>query len=176
MQLIGKQEEARDSYASALAEIENEELAKVRVSTARLYRKIAKTHETQHNCDEALRQYERAEVTLGASNKFSSADWAELIETRLGRIWAHYFNQALEKMVSELDELRGAVELHGTSRQRADFLHHEVLARFRRERFVVSDEIVALALRGLELQQHDRRRPIDWPFSFFYRPGAHLSL
>ena len=155
LQLIGKQEEARDSYASALAEIENEELAKVRVSTARLYRKIAKTHETQHNCDEALRQYDRAEVTLGASNKFSSADWAELIETRLGRIWAHYFNQALEKMVSELDELRGAVELHGTSRQRADFLHHEVLTRFRRERFVVSDETLALALRGLELRQQD---------------------
>ena len=156
LQLIGKQEEARDSYASALAEIENEELAKVRVSTARLYRKIAKTHETQHNCDEALRQYDRAEVTLGASNKFSSADWAELIETRLGRIYAHYFNQApLEKMVSELDELRGAVELHGTSRQRADFLHHEVLTRFRRERFVVSDETLALALRGLELQQQD---------------------
>jgi len=53
-------------------------------------------------------------VTLGASNKFSLADWAELIETRLGRIWAHYFNQALEKMVSELDDIRGAVELHGT--------------------------------------------------------------
>src|SRR5204862_7055373 len=132
-----------------------EVLAKVRVSTARLYRKIAKTRETQHNCDEALRQYDRAELTLGASNKFTSADWAELIETRLGRIWAHYFNQALEKMVSELDELRGAVELHGTSRQRADFLHHEVLPRFRRERFVVSDETLALALRGLELRQHD---------------------
>jgi hypothetical protein len=58
-------------------------------------------------------------------------------------------------MVSELDELRGAVELHGTSRQRADFLHHEVLTRFRRERFVVSDETLALALRGLELQQQD---------------------
>jgi class 3 adenylate cyclase/tetratricopeptide (TPR) repeat protein len=156
LQLIGKQEEARDSYASALAEIENEEPAKVRVSTARLYRKIAKTHETQHNCDEALRQYDQAEAILRASNKFSSADWAELIETRLGRIWAHYFKQAaLEKMVSELDELRGAVELHGTSRQRADFLHHEVLSRFRRERFVVSDETLALALRGLELQQQD---------------------
>src|SRR5436305_14459364 len=58
-------------------------------------------------------------------------------------------------MVSELDELRGAVELHGTSRQRADFLHHEVLTRFRRERFVVSDETLALALRGLELRQQD---------------------
>lgn len=155
LQLIGKQEEARDSYASALGEIENEEPAKVRVSIARLYRKIAKTHETQHNCDEALRQYDRAEMTLGASNKFSSADWAELIETRLGRIWAHYFNQALEKMVTELDELRGAVELHGTSRQCADFLHHEVLTRFRQERFVVSDETLALALRGLELRQRN---------------------
>src|SRR5438067_1627081 len=50
---------------------------------------------------------------------------------------------------------RQALEQIKLAGERADFLHHEVLTRFRRERFVVSDETLALALRGLELRQQD---------------------
>ena len=158
LHLIGCEEQARASYVSALAEVEKlaeAERATVRRSKARLHRKIGKTHESQRGHEEALRQYDRAKATLGEERGFVSEDWAEQIETHLERIWVPYFGNTVEEMAREVNALRNVVELHGTSRQRGDFVHCQVLMRFRQERYAVSDETLALARKVFELREKD---------------------
>ena len=149
LELIGRHEEARDEMPGSSG-APREDAGRAR---ARFCRKIAKTHQSQHDLELALSYYEKAEAALGEAGAFSDADWEELIETRLERMWVYYFLGQDDELSREVNAIRVCVEAHGNARQRSEFLHRSVLMRFRQERYVVSDETVALALQALRDRQ-----------------------
>jgi eukaryotic-like serine/threonine-protein kinase len=156
LQLIGRHEEGRDTYGRAMAlgpGLSPELTVGCKTSQARLYRKIAKTYETQRNYQETFHHYDEAETTLGDSQAFGRGEWEEWIETRLERLWVYYFLNDVEEMARQVSAIQNVVETQGTPRQRAVFSERIVLMRFQQERYVISDETIALAQRSLAFRQ-----------------------
>ncbi|CAN5925588.1 hypothetical protein BH11MYX4_BH11MYX4_06460 [soil metagenome] len=146
LRITGRQESARESYGAAL------ERRSRGIQRARLHRKIGKTWETHHVHDRALESYALAASALGEGRaKRDEAFWQEYVQLTLDRLWVHYWLNRVEEMEALIASSRDSLMEHGSPFQRARFVQLVVMLRIRRERYLVTEETVALAREAFEL-------------------------
>ncbi len=145
LELTGQHEQAWTAFQSALALVPASE----RVWRSRLYRKAGKTRETLRLYDDATQAYRQAELALGDELPEATMEWRqEWIMLQLDRILLGYWVGRVQEMALLVEQVRPAVEHHGTPFQRSLFYRNLALMALRRDRFVVSDEMLSDARRA----------------------------
>ncbi|MBL8203281.1 MAG: tetratricopeptide repeat protein [Blastocatellia bacterium] len=141
---MGQHEAAREAYYRAL-EIQAALLLPDNVMQARLYRKIGTAHMMQRHYEEASQAWAQAEQSLGdMSDPQPDAASNEWIDIQSDRVMYHYWKNEPLGMKSICDRLLPVVERIGTPLQRANALYSYNLYLFRQQRYVVSDEVMAM--------------------------------
>ncbi len=149
MAVTGEHAPARSSYEEALRDPGGPPIAE-----ARLHRKIGKTWEAHHDHAGALRSYARGADILGQGGVArDTAWWHEVIQVTIERLWVHYWLNGVQQMELLIAQSSPVVEEHGTSYQRARFVQLVAMRNIRRERYLVSDDTVALARKALTIAQ-----------------------
>ncbi|WP_309887445.1 protein kinase domain-containing protein [Archangium sp.] len=140
--LVGRHEEARESYARGLRDTAPER----GLERARLHRKTGKAWETHHAHDEALVAYHAAEQALGVPpTDAAEAWWNEWLHIQIERLSVYYWMARLDEMEELSRRLQPAVERHATPLQRARFFEVRVQRNLRAERYLASGETVRFA-------------------------------
>jgi len=140
--LTGQLDEARAAYQEALAQVPMHDY----IRQAHLHRKRAQTWKTQRRFDEGLQAYSTAEATLeGEAAERTQEWWQEWIEIQHERIEIHYLQAQLHELTELIEQTRPVVERYGAPVQRADFFLSLARMSIRRDRFVVSEEVVEYA-------------------------------
>jgi tetratricopeptide (TPR) repeat protein len=99
--------------------------------------------------DEADQVYQQAETALGQEPADATVDWwQEWVMLQLDRIYLYYWPGRVQEMMELADKVRPAVEHYGTPLQRGKFYSNLAMAAVRRDRYVISDEILAVARKG----------------------------
>jgi DNA-binding SARP family transcriptional activator/tetratricopeptide (TPR) repeat protein len=144
--LRAQHEEALQAYRSAQARTPSEE----RVWQARLHRKEGSVLREQRMYADALAACHRAEVALGER---PDADddrwWAEWLEVQVDRVWAHYWLAQWPEMNELVNKARPVVQERGSVASRARFLMASCLMHLRKDRYSVSDEMLANSREAL---------------------------
>jgi tetratricopeptide (TPR) repeat protein len=140
--LAGQRDEARTSYGQALSfTTENATCGR-----ARLYRKMGKTWETQHQHHDALRLHRQALDLLGSEATDSLPEQrAEWIQLNVDLLRVFYWLGDVPGMESIVRKLQPVVELFGSPIQQVRFYHALLQWSFRRDRYVVDDETLGYA-------------------------------
>lgn len=142
----GQQELARESFEAAL------EGRRGSVDRARLHRKIGKTWETHHVHDRALESYALGSAALGETREeWTDVAWQEFVQLTIDRSWVYYWLNRTEELESLIESSRGVLMQRGSRFQRARLLQLVVMLRVRRERYLVTEETVALAREAFDL-------------------------
>ena len=150
LQLTGQHEQAWAAYQSAVALVAIDE----RVRCARLYHKAGKTRELQHLYDEAAQVYQQAETALGEEPAEEAREWRqEWMMLLLDRVNLGYWQGRVAEMTSLVEKVRPAVENYGAPLQRAMFYGNMAITALRRDRYVVSAEILTEAQRAFAAAQ-----------------------
>ena len=144
--LTGSHPEARRCHQVA-AETAHESEAQVR----RLDLKIARTWLAEYELDQAWADFESLLTRLGDPAGFSGVDWSVWLDARLGQLDVLYFKADIPEMSSLVNEIRAAVEQHGTLPQRSAYFHMRVQLESRRSRFRHSAEAVSDSQQALDL-------------------------
>jgi tetratricopeptide (TPR) repeat protein len=140
LSLTGQHGEAKLAYEHALAQSQEKDALR----QARLWRKIGNTCRDEFHSDEALESYRQAEAALGTvSHPFDPSWWREWIQIQLERLWNAYWQSRMTELADLVREVQAVVDRYGTTLQRAVFYHGVVLDALRRERYVISDQILA---------------------------------
>jgi eukaryotic-like serine/threonine-protein kinase len=135
--LKGRRDEARAAYDEALRRTVESQL----VPRARLYRKIGKTWETQHEHEDALRCYVLARDILGKDALPESPErHEEWIQAHIDQLWVYYWLGRVQEMDTIVGQLRPLMEKYGTAIQRVRFFQSQLQLNLRRDRYVVSEE------------------------------------
>ncbi len=121
------------------------------LARARLARKTGDSLRGQNRWSDALEAYALAEAALGKEPPGSeAAEWHEFVELQMGVVWARYFLGQTDEISRLAEDLRPAVERHGTATQRGAMYNCLILAAFRRERYATTDETLAMAREAAE--------------------------
>src|SRR5439155_314596 len=116
------------------------------IGQARLQRKEADANEAHQHYGAALALLDHAETSLGPEPDVANqAWWHEWIEVQNGRFRVHYWTANREAMAAASTILSPVVERHGTPKQRVAHLQWLANENMRRERYVPSDETLAMA-------------------------------
>ena len=142
--LRNRHAEARAAFDRAIEDSEGN-----RETLARLHRKRGKTYEIEHDHDEALCAYERAEAALGERDALSDAARNEWIRIILDRAWVYYWLDRPEKIDAELETVRPFVEEGGLATHRYHYFMALVNRNHRRHRYRVPAETLTFARRML---------------------------
>jgi len=125
-----------------------------RIWRARLHRKVGVVMREQRRYSEALEACQRAELGLGVQpGADDSLWWGEWLEVQLDRVWAHYWLAQWPEMDELTQKLQPVMQERGTARSRLHFLLASCLMHLRRERYVVSDEMLANSREALALSR-----------------------
>lgn len=144
--LTNKRDEARTAYGEALLGTP-EQQSSVR---ARLYRKLGKTWESQHEHATALEYYELAKKTLSARSDAGSEGRGEWIQVHIEQLWVHYWLNDVTAMEAILETLRPLIESDATPLQQARFFEGRMLFNFRRDRYLITEETLGFARAAVE--------------------------
>lgn len=135
--LEGRRDEARAAYEEALKRTMEHHL----VPRARIYRKIGKTWETQHEHEDALQCYLLARDILGKEALPESPDrHEEWIQAHIDQLWVYYWLGRVQEMDSIVCQLRPLMDQFGAPIQRVRFFQSQLQLNLRRDRYVVSEE------------------------------------
>jgi hypothetical protein len=104
----------------------------------------------QGQYDQALQAYDRAERVLGTeptgpvidNDQPASGWWQHWLEIQYWRIFVYYFLGWWHKTAQLIERAKPALERHGTPLQRTWFSASHLGGIMRRERYVISDEIL----------------------------------
>jgi DNA-binding SARP family transcriptional activator len=117
---------------------------------ARLHRKAGVVLRDQRHYAEALSVCHRAEMVLGEQPKKNNDRWwDEWLEVQVEKVWAHYWLAQWLEMDALVDKLQPVVKRRGKVASRMRFLMASCLMHLRRERYIVSDEMLADSLEAL---------------------------
>lgn len=145
LQLTGQHEQAWTAYHSALSLVPTGE----QIRRARLYHKAGKTREMLRLYDEAAQVYQQAEAALGEETDETTLEWRqEWMMLLLDRVNLGYWLGQVQEMTALVEKVRPVVERYGAPLQRAMFYGNLTITALRRDRYVVSDEILADAERA----------------------------
>jgi hypothetical protein len=151
--LLGRRDEARTAYTEGLRHARDA----ARATSARLYRKVGKTWETEHRHEAALGSYEQALALLAGEAKGSSSAYRdEWIQVHLDQLWVYYFLDRVADMNAHVDRLEGVIHEHGSALQRARFLRTKWMRNLRRDRYVADGDTLALARAALDASYEAR--------------------
>lgn len=143
---LGRRTEARRAYDNAFS------LAPAAncVERARLHRKTGKSWETEHRHADALSAYDSARSLLEADlSNAPSAMRDEWFQVRIDQLWVYYFLDRVSDMEPLIAELQPVVHGQATALQRARFLGTLWMRNLRRDRYVASEETIAIARSAL---------------------------
>jgi serine/threonine protein kinase len=162
LMLVGDRQQARAIYGLAL-----ERISSASSAAPSILRKLGKTWEMEHQHEEALSHYARAQNALGAlSSHTTQALREEWIQVRIEQLWVYYWLAR----VADMDQLAATLEPHigehGSALQYARFFQVRVLANMRRERFHISEETLSYAHSALGACQ-DASALAELPMSQF---------
>ncbi len=144
--LVGRRDEARSAYEGALGRFPMDDC----LPRARVYRKLGKTWETQHQHENALRSYQLAQHAAEAGPaQMPPVLRDEWLHVHIEQLWVHYWLNRVEEMDELIAALRPVVEAHGSSERRAQFFQSQMQLNLRRDRYVVSEQTLAFARSAL---------------------------
>jgi DNA-binding SARP family transcriptional activator/predicted negative regulator of RcsB-dependent stress response len=149
LEWTGEHGNARAAYHQALGHIPEDDP----IGQSQLHRKVGNVWRLQSQYEEALRAYDRAATALGEGGTGSLPEWwQEWVQIQLERMWLYYWLGQWQAM-SEMAKMRSLVEQHGTPAQRISFLLCLASMNHRRDRYVVSEETLALCQTALSIGQ-----------------------
>jgi tetratricopeptide (TPR) repeat protein len=144
--LIGRQEEARAAYESALCSLPKSDA----IWASRLRRKQAKTWTIEREHARAGQCCDEAEKVLQDCMS-STMEWQrEWLQVQLDRMWLHYWRGEVDQIAALAKGTRPMVEQHATALQRGNFFQGLTLMALRRDRYTANDETIAHAQTSLE--------------------------
>jgi class 3 adenylate cyclase/DNA polymerase III delta prime subunit len=148
LELTGQHEQAWNTYQNALALAPASE----GIRRSSLYRKAGKTQESLRLYDDADQVYRQAEAALGPEPDRDNPDWwQEWVTLQLDRIYLYYWPGRVQEMMALVEKVRPAVERYGTPLQLGKLYYNIALALVRRDRYVISDEILAYVRKAVEI-------------------------
>jgi len=118
---------------------------------ARLARKRAGLLTSGQRVAEALEAFAAAELMVGVPAQGDDAARAEWVELHLARASLHYFRGDLAGLEADLGVVGPWIEAAGSPDQQIGLLSELISAAFRRSRYLVDGETVALERRALDL-------------------------
>jgi DNA-binding SARP family transcriptional activator/tetratricopeptide (TPR) repeat protein len=138
---ITQHEDARAAFQRALV---NTTIASPR-DLARLHCKIGNTFRDQRHYQEAIQAYKAAEGSLDDQEYADSGPdyWREWIQVQLELDSSYYWMGQMIESGELLKRLQPIIERRGTPSQRAEFFRSLAFRKFRQNRSVSTDEIVA---------------------------------
>jgi DNA-binding SARP family transcriptional activator len=140
LELTAQHEQALQAYQNGQARVPHGD----RIWQARLHRKAGAVMREQRRYAEALHACHQAEIALGKQPDEDASPWcAEWLEVQVDRVWAHYWLAQWPEMEELVNKVRPVVQERGGAASRGRFLMASCLMHLRRERYVVSDEMVA---------------------------------
>jgi tetratricopeptide (TPR) repeat protein len=142
LHLTGRRAEARDPYQAALLEIGDASAH----HRARLFRKMGKGWEMDHEYQTALANYSRAEEALPSSlDGAGAAEINEWINVMIDQLWVHYWLNQVPEMNRISQRLRPVVERHGSPSQTGRFFDTQMKRNLRFDRFSIREETLEYA-------------------------------
>ena len=154
LELTGQHDEARVAYSQAMALLPDVDKG---VSWGRLYQKVGSTLLSQSKYDEALETYRKAEALLtGNGDEKGRTDkerWQVWIDVQLGLGGLYYSQGDADAIAKVIERLGVVVEQCGTALQQSRFFQLGSMMALRRDRYVLSDDIVAWEHRHLASAQ-----------------------
>ena len=134
---------------------------------ARLHRKAAAVRREQRLYSEALDACSHAEAILGAQPAGDEDSWwGAWLEVQIERVWVLYWSARWRELEELVRSLQPVMHSRGGGTNRMRFLWASCLLGLRRERYQVSDSMLADAREGHALCQSlgAAREKIDWEF------------
>jgi eukaryotic-like serine/threonine-protein kinase len=147
--LIGQQGDAHAAFAEALRSLHPDDA----LARAGVYRKSANVFIVQRLYPEAAAAFDSAQQQVESMDAGNSERWREWVEIQLDRGWMFYWQADVAALDGLAKRVERDVETRATPQQRAKFLHTRVMAGFRRDRYAVSDETLALARTALAAEE-----------------------
>jgi tetratricopeptide (TPR) repeat protein len=160
LEWTGQHDKARDALMSALTQAPKHDL----IWQARLHRKTGNIFRLQHRQGDSIRAYNLAESKLGVEPIGSDPEWwQEWIQIHLERMSLYYWVNQWHKISELADKLQPIVEQYGQPTQRVNFFLSLGNMNNRRDRYVVSEQTLALCRSALAIgQEADNPRDIAW--------------
>ncbi len=156
-------EDALQAYTKAQSWIAKND----RVWEARLHRKSAVALREQRLYPQALEACRRAEHALGEPPCDYSYQWEdEWLEVQVEQIWTYYWLAQWPEMDTLLNKFQPVIQAHASPALRLRFLWASCLLHLRKDRYRVSDEMLADAREGLTLSHESGslKTRIEWNF------------
>ncbi len=148
LELSGQHEPAWSAYQNALALVPASE----GIRRSGLFRKAGKTRESLRLYEDADQVYRQAEAAMGPEPDSDSPDWRqEWVALQLDRIYLYYWPGRVQEMMELVEKVRPAVERYGAPLQLGKLYYNIALALVRRDRYVISDEILAYSRKAAEI-------------------------
>lgn len=141
--LTGRYPESREVYVRALRE------APEPPRRARLYRKLGKAVSGQREYAMSLRAFRTAESLLEAEPEDDPERCHEWLQIQLDRTFVLYWTGDWTGMEETHRRIAPLLERYGSPRQRRDHAQSIISMRLRRDRYVMSEEMISLARRNL---------------------------
>ena len=121
---------------------------------ARLHRKEGMVWREQRLYKEALEAFHQAEIVLGKQPDEDITNWwDEWLEVQIEQIWAYYWLALWPEMNELLTQVKPVVKERGGFASRIQLLNASCLMHLRRERYIVSDEMLANSIEALAASQ-----------------------
>jgi len=163
LELLADHEQALEAYHKAQAAVLDED----RIGQARLHRKIGAVMREERRYGETLQACHLAEIALG-EQPGDDADgwWAEWLEVRVDRVWTHYWLAQWPEMEELVNNAQPVVQARAGAASRQRFLMATSLLHLRKERYRVTDEMLADSRQALaaSLEWGDRKAMADSHF------------
>ncbi len=140
LELMARHEEALQAYRNALAMLPQAD----QIGQACLHRKTGVALREQRLYAEALDACQRAETALGTQpDEDVDRWWDEWLEVQVDRVWAHYWAAQWPEMEALVYQVEPVVQERGGAGSRLRFLWASCLMHLRKDRYVVSDKMLA---------------------------------
>jgi DNA-binding SARP family transcriptional activator len=140
LEQLARHKQALLAYHNALSHVSNSD----HIRQGRLHRKASVTLREQRLYVEALDACHQAEIAMGEQPKEEDSRWwNEWLEVQVEKVWAYYWLAHWPEMETLVDKVQPILQARGSSVSRMRFLMASTLMHLRRERYVISDKMVA---------------------------------
>ena len=144
--LVGKHEGAKDSYQNAVSMVPSDD----KLWNACLHRKLGRNWQDQGIYVEAESEFALAESLLDLRPDVSPAEWwQEWIWIQIERLRGYYARAKPDEISELVEKIQPIVEQYGIPQQHAAFYSGQALLYFRRDRYVVTEELLDVSQKLL---------------------------
>jgi DNA-binding SARP family transcriptional activator len=148
LELIAQHDEALQAYREAQSSLYSHDL----IGQSRIYCKIGIVLREQRSYQEALESCRYAEHILGIHPQVEDTRWwDQWLEAQVEQVWAHYWLAQWPEMEALVYKIQPDVQARGSPGSRMRFLMGSSLLHLRKERYVVSDEMISNTREALAL-------------------------